>query len=308
MASPSSIPFVSAQEGYRQWARSYDAEPNALLALEKRYLEPLLPCATGLDVVDLGCGTGRWLNILKEGEPRSLLGVDASVEMLRQAKRKLKNAARFAHADGSSILLSEGSDDVVLGNFVLSYVEAAYEFLANARTALREGGSLFLTDVHPGTSAALEWRRGVRSEAGFREIRTFERSIHGVIALCENAGLRLTVRLEPCFGAAERELFEDAGKLGYFEQAAGYPAIYILQFRLAPAPGGRIVHRDCQQRISHIQNACIALGPQERIRGTLSVSEAGIEEIGVGSGRSSTAEDADSTIDLQGYLVLPGLV
>lgn len=137
MASTSSMPVASAQEGYRQWARSYDTEPNALLALERRYLEPLLPCTPGLDVVDLGCGTGRWLEVLKKREPHSLLGFDASVEMLQRAKRKLKNAARFAHADGSRVPLQAGSADVVLGNFVLSYVEEAHEFLGNARTALR---------------------------------------------------------------------------------------------------------------------------------------------------------------------------
>ncbi len=310
MASTSSVPVVSAQEGYRQWARSYDAEPNALLSLERRYLEPLLPCRPGLDIVDLGCGTGRWLEVLKEREPHSLLGVDASVEMLQQAKKKLKDAARFAHADGSRVPLQAGSADVVLGNFVLSYVEEAHEFLANARAALREGGSLFLTDVHPGTSAALEWRRGVRSEAGFQEIRTFERSIDGVIALCENAGFRLSVRLEPCFGAAEREFFEVAGKLSYFEQAAGYPAIYILQFRprAAPTPRGRVAHENSEESIRSIENACMALGPQERIRGTLSVSEARIEAIGLGAGRHSTTDRAGPTIDLQGYLLLPGLV
>jgi cytosine/adenosine deaminase-related metal-dependent hydrolase/ubiquinone/menaquinone biosynthesis C-methylase UbiE len=308
MASTSSMPVVSVQEGYRKWARSYDAEPNALLALERCYLEPLLPSTAGLDVIDLGCGTGRWLEVLKESEPRSLLGVDASLEMLRQAKRKLGSAARFAHADGSRIPLPAGSADVVLGNFVLSYVESAYEFLANARAVLREGGSFFLTDVHPGTSAALAWRRGVRSEAGFQEIRTFERSIDDVITLCERAGLRLSVRLEPCFGAAERELFKDAGKLSCFEQAVGYPAIYILQFRPAPSPRGRMAPKDGEETISQIHNACIALGAKERIRGALNISKAGIEEIGVGSGRGSTAGHADSTIDLQGYLLLPGLV
>ena len=278
------------------------------LTLERRYLEPLLPCTPGLDVVDLGCGTGRWLEVLKEREPHSLLGVDASLEMLQQAKRKLKDAARFAHADGSRAPLQAGSADLVMGNFVLSYVEDAHQFLANARAALRVGGSLFLTDVHPGTSAALEWRRGVRSEAGFQEIRTFERSIDAVIALCENAGFRLTVRLEPCFGAAERELFEVAGKLSYFEQAAGHPAIYILQFQSVPAPRGRVARKNNEETISRIENAWIALDGQERIRGALVVSEAGIAEIGLGSGRGATSEFAGPTIDLQGYLVLPGLV
>ncbi len=308
MVSASSMPVVSALQGYRQWARSYDSDPNAMLALEKRYLEPLLPSKPGLDVVDLGCGTGRWLEFLNQNEPHSLLGVDASREMLEQAKRKLKDAATFAHADGSIFLLTPGSADLVLSNFVLSYVAEPRQFLANARTAVREGGSLFLTDVHPGTSAALGWRRGVRSESGFREFHTFERPIDAVISMCESAGLRCCVRLEPCFGAAERQLFDDAGKLKYFEQAAGYPAIYILQLRPAPTLRSQSAHKSTAATIGRIENACIALSPHERVRGTVRIFEEKIQEIGLSSDRGDTVHDADLSIDLRGYLLLPGLV
>jgi len=308
MASASSAAVVSVEEGYRQWARSYDEEPNALLSLERRFLEPLLPCTPRLDVVDLGCGTGRWLEILREREPRSLFGLDASEEMLEEAKKKLKYAAHFVRADGAKFPFKTGSADVVLGNFVLSYVEEAEDFLAKARGALREGGSLFLTDVHPGTSAALEWRRGVRSEAGFQEIRTVGRSVDEVIGLCERAGLRLSVRLEPCFGAAEKQLFEDAGKSNYFEKAAGYPAIYILQFTATSRPRGHVAYRQNEQRISRIENAWLALGPEERVRGTLRIGEGRIEEIGLGGGYGSSGEHGGCAIDLLGYLVLPGLV
>ena len=58
-------------------------------------LGPLLPRVTGLDVVDLGCGTGRWLHALIGSGPRSLLGVDPSPEMLAQAKAKLGEQAAF---------------------------------------------------------------------------------------------------------------------------------------------------------------------------------------------------------------------
>ncbi len=308
MASTSSAAVVSVEEGYRQWALSYDEEPNALLSLERRFLEPLLPCAPGLDVVDLGCGTGRWLGILEEREPRSLFGLDASEEMLEEAKKKLKYAAHFVHADGTKFAFKQGSADVVLGNFVLSYVDEADKFLAKARGALRECGSLFLTDVHPGTSAALAWRRGVKNRAGFQEIRTIERSINEVIGLCERAGLRLNVRLEPCFGAAEKELFEDAGKLSYFEKAAGYPAIYILQFTAPPQPSGHVGHRQGEERISRIENAWLALGPEERMRGVLRICEGRIEEIGLGGDYGPTREHGGCAVDLQGYMVLPGLV
>jgi ubiquinone/menaquinone biosynthesis C-methylase UbiE len=106
MASRSPTPVVSSREGYRLGAHRYDTEANPILSLERRFLEPLLPHPTGLDVVDLGCGTGRWLEILKAGAPRSLLGVDPSREMLWQAQRKLKNAARLLRAEGAAAPLA----------------------------------------------------------------------------------------------------------------------------------------------------------------------------------------------------------
>jgi len=307
MASTSSTPTLSPSEGYRHWARKYDAEPNPMLALERRYLEPLLPRVAGLDVVDLGCGTGRWLENLKEGEPRSLLGVDPSREMLRQATKKLGSAARFVRADGGAAPLAEASADLVLGNFVLSYAEDAAGFLANARLTLRETGSLFLTDVHPETRAALRWRRGVRRETEFQEIRTQERSIDMVIALCESVGFRLRARLEPCFGEAERMLFQEAGKTNYYEQAAGYPAIYILQLQPATRHGA-IAFAPVENTISAIENGHIAVGPRESIRGNVRIANSRIAALGSGINDGASIRDANSTIDLQGFLLLPGLV
>src|SRR5208282_2480101 len=144
MASSSSTTVVSPREAYRTGARRYDTAPNPMLSLERRYLEPLLPSASGLDVVDLGCGTGRWLEILRAAGPRNLLGVDTSLDMLRQAKRKLRNAATLLRADGVVAPLAPASADLVLGNFVMSYIEDGPAFVANARAALLKSGSLFL--------------------------------------------------------------------------------------------------------------------------------------------------------------------
>jgi cytosine/adenosine deaminase-related metal-dependent hydrolase/SAM-dependent methyltransferase len=308
MASSSSTAIVSSREGYRTWARRYDTAPNPMLSLERRYLEPLLPCAAGLDVVDLGCGTGRWLEILRAGGPRNLLGVDNSLEMLRQAKRKLKNAATLLRTDGAAAPLARASADLVLGNFVMSYIEDGAAFVANARAALRKSGSLFLTDVHPETCSALQWRRGARGEDGFQEIRTFGRSIDTVIALCQNAGLQLCVRLEPCFGEVERGVFVASGKLNYFEQSAGYPAIYILQFRPKSGVRGRMAPADSGNKVSAIRNACIAVGPRERIHGTVKISRWQIDSLGAGIDDDSSGGSTDTTIDLRGFLLLPGFV
>src|SRR5580704_1147043 len=307
MASTSTTQILSPQEGYRRWARSYDTELNPMLSVEKRYLEPMLPLAAGLDVVDLGCGTGRWLQILRSAAPRSLLGIDSTPEMLRRAKRKLNGAARLVHADGSTVPLAPVSADLVLGSFLLSYVEDAQHLLANARVALRENAPLFLTDVHPETVLTLGWKRGVRDESGFQTIRTVERSIDSVISLCDEAGLRLAARLEPDFGEAERAMFAAAGKAAEFERAVGYPAIYILEFRPKSTIRIESATAERESAITSICNAHIAIGPQERVTGTLSISNSRIESIG---GREETANvsiESNSAIDLQGFLLFPGL-
>lgn len=308
MASISTTPSLSSREGYRRWARSYDADLNPMLSLEKRYLEPILPAAEGTDVVDLGCGTGRWLQILKDRASRSLLGIDSSPEMLRQARRKLNGAARLVHADGSAVFLAPASADLILGSFVLSYVEDANLFLSNARTALRENASLFLTDVHPATSLALHWRRGVRDESGYQLIRTIERSIDAVISLCEAANLRLVSRLEPAFGEAERRLFAATGKTAELERAADFPAIYILEFRPVTPTYIEFTRLERESAVRSIRNAHISIGPQERISGRVSLANSRIESMGLAKETTASSIDSNSNINLDGFLLLPGLV
>src|SRR2546427_11858188 len=61
-ASPESsqpIEHLSTKEGYDRWAMIYDDEDNPLIVLEERHLPGLLGDVQGLDVIDLGCGTGR---------------------------------------------------------------------------------------------------------------------------------------------------------------------------------------------------------------------------------------------------------
>ena len=308
MASTSTTPSLLPREGYRRWARSYDTDPNPMLSLEMRYLEPMLPSSAGLDVVDVGCGTGRWLQILRGTAPRSLLGIDSSAEMLRQARRKLNGAARLVHADGSLVSLAPASADLVLGSFLLSYVEDAQRLLFNARAALRENASLFLTDVHPETTLALNWKRGVRGESGFQIIRTVDRSIESVISLCDEAGLRFVMRFEPAFGEAERGMFTAAGKTAEFEKAADYPAIYILEFR--PKNTSRIEFAPVKKdsAITSICNAHISIGPQERASGAMNLSNSHIASIGVGTATAPSPINSNSTLNLQGFLLLPGLV
>ena len=74
------------------WAQVYDSQLNPLLMLEERETASLLPVLDDLDVLDIGCGTGRWLSRLENCGAASLTGIDSSSAMLRCARQKLTNA------------------------------------------------------------------------------------------------------------------------------------------------------------------------------------------------------------------------
>ncbi|RME37925.1 MAG: class I SAM-dependent methyltransferase, partial [Planctomycetota bacterium] len=72
-------------------------------ALTWDYLKPYLPRTSRAEVIDLGCGTGKWaLRLLKSGYVVTCL--DVSPRMLEQARKRIENEgdrdrARFVQAD-----------------------------------------------------------------------------------------------------------------------------------------------------------------------------------------------------------------
>ena len=308
----SSPPFssgVSPKDGYRLVSHVYDAEPNPILSLEERFLERLFPPIKELDVVDLGCGTGRWLTKLAEKAPRSLLGVDFSAEMLLQAKRKLGSIASLVLADCRDLPLPRASADLILCSFVTSYLEDLSAFAQQARRVLRRDGSVFLADLHPDTSAALGWRRGFHANGSFVSIATHSRSLNQVLRSFETFELQANAVIEPHFGDPERDLFKRAGKMDSFDAAAGLPAIYILQLRLKPRRSISTRRGAFARTLVKVSGACVAMGPCESIQADVTIENGRIAILESNGGPSSGSTTHDKRgIDLSGFLLLPGLV
>jgi cytosine/adenosine deaminase-related metal-dependent hydrolase/2-polyprenyl-3-methyl-5-hydroxy-6-metoxy-1,4-benzoquinol methylase len=309
VSTPLSSSGVSPMDGYRLVSHVYDAEPNPILSLERRFLERLFPPIRDLDVVDLGCGTGRWLTKLAQKAPRSLLGVDFSAEMLLQAKRKLGSAASLVLADCRDIPLPRASADLILCSFVTSYLQDLDAFAAQARRLLRREGSIFLADLHPHTSATLGWRRGFHANGSFISIATHSRSLNQVLRSFETLGMHANAVLEPHFGDPERDLFKCAGKMDAFDAASGFPAIYILQLRLKSRRSLSTRRRALTRTLVKVSGARVALGPFESTQADVTIEDGRIGTLESNGGPSPGSATHDKrSIDLSGFLLLPGLV
>src|SRR5882724_8310721 len=141
------------------WAEVYDVQSNPLLMLEERHIRPLLPALDGRDVLDIGCGTGRWLSIFEQLRPSSLTGIDSSAAMLKHARRKVSQSTFRYQKDCSKIFIEDASKDFVLASFMLTYLSYLPSFARECARIIRPGGYVLISDMHPQTARERDWKR-----------------------------------------------------------------------------------------------------------------------------------------------------
>jgi SAM-dependent methyltransferase len=231
-SEPAAFHRLSALEGHALWAPTYDHQPNPLLALEERELEPLLPDLRGKAVFDIACGTGRWLSKLLRRGASVGMGIDLSAEMLWQASGKVPLTGKLVRADCLALPLRPGTGDFAICSFAVGYIRDLTRMAEELARVLRAGAPVLISDFHP-SGHLRGWRRAFRHASAVIEIADITRSVDEVCGVFECQGFKLQRCLEPCLGAAERVAFEEGGKIHLYQKARHAPAIFICQFELA---------------------------------------------------------------------------
>ncbi|HXG34280.1 MAG TPA: class I SAM-dependent methyltransferase [Bryobacteraceae bacterium] len=223
---------LSPLEAYRLWSKTWDAELSPIVVLEDRYLEPLVPDVEGKTVVDVACGTGRWLVRMAQRGAR-VFGVDFCLEMLACARGKPGLAGRLAAADARRLPFPDASADVVLFTLALGHIVPLREVIRELARLAKPGGRLLFSDFHPHAAAA-GWRRTFRSNGRVYEIENHPYRTGRLLREARAAGLALERIIEPPFGEPERDLFRRVGRDDLFEQTRGVPAVLIAVWRRMP--------------------------------------------------------------------------
>jgi ubiquinone/menaquinone biosynthesis C-methylase UbiE len=225
-----SVRRVSAAQGYDLWAASYDKDPNPLLALEERALQPLLPDVRGKQVLDVACGTGRWLERLLGAGARSGAGTDFSSAMLRAGASKTWLRGRLTRADCLALPFQSGLADVLVCSFSLGHIDSLVSVAREFARVTKPGADVFTTDLHP-EGYVRGWRTGFRYENESFEIDASVRSLFALREAFASCGFELVRSIEPCLDEPERAIFELAGRGSLFDRVRHVPAILICHFR-----------------------------------------------------------------------------
>jgi SAM-dependent methyltransferase len=106
-------------------------------------------CAEAGDrpVLEVGCGTGRWLVEVMQGGGRAV-GLEPSVEMLARARERVP-AAALLRGRAEALPLRDGLLGAVLCIYVVHHLDDPAAFVAEAARVLAAGGTLSVLALAP---------------------------------------------------------------------------------------------------------------------------------------------------------------
>ncbi len=230
---------AEALEAYLTHRHAEVRSPN--LVMEDPAFRNELGDASGLDIVDLGCGDGTFAAQCIHDGCASFTGIDASAGMIDRARVAAPTAV-FHQSAMEDLALAVSAFDVVVARMALHYVSDIAPVLAEARRGLRPGGRLIFSVVHPVLTAALEVADGPRTSvsvdnyfgAGERVRSWFgssvvwqHRTIEHYVAAVLDAGFELSA-LREC--PPVEELFD--GDTAELERRRRAPVFLLISARM----------------------------------------------------------------------------
>lgn len=139
------------KDPYRRVARRYDRLfENMNKGLRVAGLRMFRP-AKGIDVLDVGCGTGAHLELYKR-YGCNLYGIDCSPSMLEMARARLGDSARLDVGDATRMPYEPHHFDLVICMLTLHEMAPLTRtgVLAEMKRVLKENGHILLIDFHTG--------------------------------------------------------------------------------------------------------------------------------------------------------------
>lgn len=208
-------------EGYDRWAASYDDKDPSTWLDEPFLLKHLKPFPQCL-ILDVGCGTGRYLRRLAASAYR-ITGVDLSRNMLARARQQIADPAhlRLVQATASSLPFHPESFDRVMLGLVVDHIASPLRLFGEVAAALRTGGMGVMAAVHPemqritGSDIEISGDDTLRIPGHVHEVRD-------LLAAMRKTGLTVTAMEEPPVTAAMLE-----HRPGW-KRKIGRPALLLL--------------------------------------------------------------------------------
>jgi len=143
--------MLSTRVDYDAIAEHYDRSPHRKKSPDSELVVLLAEHgpATDLSLLDIACGTGNQLVANRTIAPDAFIaGIDGSLGMLRQARRKAADIA-WVHGDSAALPFATGSFDFASCQYAFHHFRDQAGMLREAFRVLRGGGRFAMSNLSP---------------------------------------------------------------------------------------------------------------------------------------------------------------
>ena len=140
---------ITMKDQYKNIATWYDKIFEPLNSGLRKIGMNMYPVKAGMDVLDIGCGTGAHLK-LYQNEKCNVFGIDLSAAMLNVAVKRLGDDAYLKLCDASKTPFSNHKFDLIISSTVLHEMsqQVRVDVLNEVKRILKKDGRLLLIDFH----------------------------------------------------------------------------------------------------------------------------------------------------------------
>jgi phosphatidylethanolamine/phosphatidyl-N-methylethanolamine N-methyltransferase len=192
----------TVRAAYRRYAGVYDLVFGKSFEAGRQQTLDSINRRRGLRVLEVGVGTG--LSLPDYHPDNTIVGIDASEEMLRLAhervaKKGLKNIESLVEMDAQKMTFEDASFDVVVAMYVMTVVEDPKAVMDELKRVCKPGGDIYIVNHFSAEKAGLRLKFE-RMIANFAELLGWHADMP-MSPLLSSAGIEIvTINRLPPFG------------------------------------------------------------------------------------------------------------
>jgi SAM-dependent methyltransferase len=209
------------RESAGAWLKLIEAgDPSRELLLDP-FMLTAAGDVSGLRVLDVGCGEGRFCRLLTVRGAKCV-GLDLTRELLTAARAKTDGREAYVLGSGETLPFRDASFDLVVLYLSLIDIADFRSAIGEAARVLRRGGRLLVAGFSAVASAANGW---VRDESGRRLHMPVDRYLEERPLLLEWSGIRILNWHRPLSAYFEAYLGAGLKLLKYVEPMPADPSL-----------------------------------------------------------------------------------
>jgi ubiquinone/menaquinone biosynthesis C-methylase UbiE len=127
------------------------------VAIEEPAIYGLLPPLTGMNILDIGCGFGKFVTFCLENDAAHVLGTDISENMISESRKRVKDPrAFFLVSPVEELELNVNKYDIIVSSMCFHYIENIKPIFNKLFSYLKPNGHFIFSVEHPICTSTLK--------------------------------------------------------------------------------------------------------------------------------------------------------